>query len=169
MLIILCYAISNFADTLLEDAERDKIQQTKRIEALERDLKAANSKPAGSRAKNEPLTRAVETVQPASVIERKQTIICQSFSDDNKSSYVRVSSDKRSVKHNGRYVDIGYCFLKHEKIKKDQILKWSIRVPKFKYGGMGMVIILEFIIFDFLKITFQRYWYICQSTNERME
>ena len=164
MLIILCYLISYFADTLLEDAERIKTEQTKRIETLERDLKAANSKPAGTSAKNEPLTRAVETVQPASVMKRKQTIICQTFSDDNYK--VAVSKDKRSVKGNGD--GLGYCFLNHEKIKKNQTLKWSLRVPKSNWG-LGMVFILELIIFDFLKITFQRNWYICQSTNGRME
>ena len=132
------YPISNFADTLLEDAERVKIQQTKRIETLERDLKAANSKPASSSAKNEPLARAVETVQPSS--ESKQTIVCQSFSDNNYD--VTVSIDKRSVKGNG--YGWGYCFLNHPKLQKNQILKWSLRVPKFKFPGwIGMVIMPE--------------------------
>ena len=140
MLIILYYSIFIFADTLLEDAERIKNEQTKRIETLEQDLEVANSNLGDLIAKNEPLTRAVETVQPASVMERKQTIVCQSFSDDNKN--VTVSNGKRSVKYNGDGYDDGYCFLKHEKIKKDQILKWSLRVPKSKYT-IGMVIILE--------------------------
>ena len=127
------------ADTLLEDAERIKIEQAKRIETLERDLKAANSKRSNS-AKNEPLTRAVETVQPASIIERKQTIGCQSFSDDNKN--VTVSNDKRSVKGNFGYWS--YCFLNHQKMQKNQILKWSLRVPKFKFlSSIGIVIIPE--------------------------
>ena len=134
---ILCYPIFNFADTLLEDAERVKIQQIKRIETLKRDLKAANSKPAGSSAKNKPLTRAVEIVQPRS--ESKQTIVCQSFSDDNYG--VMVSNLKRSVKSNGL---LGYCFLNHRKLQKNQILKWSLRVPKFKFPGwIGMVIMPE--------------------------
>ena len=80
MPIILCYQIFNFSDTL-EDAERIKTEQAKRIETLERDLKIG----------------AVDTVKPAS--ESKQTIVCQSFSDDNKN--VTVSNGKRSVKHNG--------------------------------------------------------------------
>ena len=101
-------------------------------------------KRGGLTAKNQPLTRAVETVQPASVMESKQTIVCQSFSDDNYN--VTVSNGKRSVKRDGVF---GYCFLNHEKIKQDQILKWSLRVPKHR-GGIGMVIILELIIFDFL-------------------
>ena len=163
MLIILCYPIFNFTDTLLEDAERIKIEQTKRIETLERDLKVANSK-QGLGAKNESSIEAVETVQSAPVMESKQTIVCQSFSDDYKN--VTVSNGKRSIK--GTDYGLGYCFLNHEKIKKDQILKWSLRVPKFEYGNIGMVIILELIVFDYLKITFQRYWFICQSTNERM-
>ena len=132
------YPISNFADTILEDAERVKIQQTKRIETLERDLKAANSKPAGSSAKTEPSIGAVETVHRASVIGSKQTIVCQSFSDDN--YYVTVSNDKRSVKGTGL---IGYCFLNHPKMQKNQILKWSFRVPKYKLGLSGMVIMPE--------------------------
>ena len=70
----------------------------------------------------------------------KQTIICDSFSDDNE--YVTVSSCKRSVKSNDRY-NLGYCFLNHQKIEKNQILKWTLRVPKTKYGWIGMVIILE--------------------------
>ena len=121
-------------------------------------------KRGGLSVKNEPLIGAVETVQPASVMESKQTIVCQSFSDDN--YYVTVSNDKRSVKRS--YGCAGYCFLNHQKIKKDQILKWSLRFPKFKYGGIGMVIILELKIFDYLKITFQSYWYICQSANGRL-
>ena len=137
---ILCYPIFNSADTLLEDAERIKNEQTKRIETLEADLNIASNR-GGVSAKNEPLIGAVETVQPASVVESKQTIVCQSFSDDNK--YVTVSNDKRSVKHNaGSGYVWGYCFLNHEKIKKDQILKWSLRVPKFKYSGfLGIVTI----------------------------
>jgi len=51
-----------------------------------------------------------------------------------------VSSCKRSIK---KYAMLGYCFLNHPKIKKNQILKWSLRVPKFEYGLIGMVIILE--------------------------
>ena len=122
MPIILCYRIFNFSNTL-EDAERIKTEQAKRIETLERDLKIG----------------AVDTVKSAS--ESKQTIVCQSFSDDNKN--VTVSNDKRSVKHNGGlFSGSGYCFLKHPKIKKDQILKWSLRVPKSGYS-IGMVIILE--------------------------
>ena len=104
-------------------------------------MKAAKPRRGGLTAKNQPLLGAVETVQPTPVTERKETIVCQSFSDDEE--YVTVSNGKRSVKHNGGYLGLGYCFLKHPKIKKDQILKWSLRVPKLKHGGIGMVIILE--------------------------
>ena len=83
---------------------------------------------------------AVETVVSAPVIERKQTIICESFSDDNYK--VTVSSCRRSVKGVDGYW--GYCFLNHPKLQKNQILKWSLRVPKFKFPGwIGMVIMPE--------------------------
>ena len=132
------FPIFIFADTLLEDSERIKIEQTKRIETLERELKAA--KQGGLSAKNEPLIGVVETVQPASVMERKQTIVCQSFSDNNYD--VTVSIDKRSAKGNG--YGWGYCFLNHPKVQKNQILQWSLRVPKYKSGCViGMVIMPE--------------------------
>ena len=82
---------------------------------------------------------AVEIVQPASVIGRKQTIICDSFSDDNVD--VTVSICKRRVKSNGNG-GYGYCFLNRPKMEKNQILKWTIRVPK-NHGRIGMVIILS--------------------------
>ena len=89
-----------------------------------------------------PELEAVETVETAPIIESKQTIICESFSDDN--HRVIVSNDKRSIKHNGGYYDMGYCFLNHPKLQKNQILKWSLRVPKFKFPGwIGMVIMPE--------------------------
>ena len=73
-----------------------------------------------------PELEAVETVETAPVTENKQTIICDSFSDDNYN--VTVSTCKRSVK--GKYKN-GYCFIKHPKMRKNQILKWSLRVPKY--------------------------------------
>ena len=85
-----------------------------------------------------PELEAVETVETAPVIESKQTIVFQSFSDDNYN--VTVSNDKRSVKVDGSY---GYCFVNHPKLQNNQILKWSLRVPKFNDGYIGMVIILE--------------------------
>lgn len=74
--------------------------------------------------------------------ETKQSIVCNSFSDDNEG--VTVSSCKRSVKvKTGSDWDTwGYCFLNHPKLKKNQILKWTVRVPKYQYS-IGMVIVLE--------------------------
>ena len=124
--------------TRLGDAERVNTEQSEKIQKLEQDLKDAFHKRKGPRTKKEPLQAAVETVQSSSVIESKETIVCESFSDDNK--YVTVSSNKRSVE--GNYGYDGYCFLNHQKIEKNQILKWSLRVPNH-CGGIGMVIILE--------------------------
>ena len=80
-----------------------------------------------------PALETVETIETAS--ENKSTIYCESFSDDNKN--VTISSCKRIIK--GKAGKNGYCFLNHQKIGKNQILKWSLRVPKFKYQ-IGMVI-----------------------------
>ena len=88
-----------------------------------------------------PELETVETIETPMISGNKQIIVCKSFSDDNKN--VIVSSCKRSVcdlyeKESG----MGYCFLKHSKIEKNQLLKWTIRVPKFKGGSfLGMVII----------------------------
>ena len=84
-----------------------------------------------------PELEAVETVETSPITESRQTIICDSFSENN--HYVTVSSCGRSVMGNG----YGYCFLNHPKLQKNQILKWSLRVPKFFDGNIGMVIILE--------------------------
>ena len=91
--------------TRLEDAERVKDEQSQKIKKLEQDLKDARSKQKGLRTKKEPLQGAVETVQPESVIESKQTIVCESFSDDNVN--VTVSSCKRRAKYNWSTGDIG--------------------------------------------------------------
>lgn len=87
-----------------------------------------------------PGIEAVETIETTPIIETKQIIICESFSDDNKN--VTVSNCKRSVKSNS-YGALGYAFLNHPKIGENQILKWSLRVPKFNDGYIGMVIIHE--------------------------
>ena len=90
-----------------------------------------------------PELEVVETVKTAPVTEGNQTIICQSFSGDNLN--VTVSPCKRSFKYNGadvRYGD-GCCFINHQKIQKNQILKWSLRVPKFRDSVIGTVIILK--------------------------
>ena len=85
-----------------------------------------------------PELAAVKTVETAPIIESKQTIICDSFSDNNFN--VTVSSCKRIVTHER---GCGYCFLNHPKIQKNRILKWRLRVPKYYFGNIGMVIILE--------------------------
>ena len=91
----------------------------------------------------EPKLETAETVETISITESEQIIVCDSFSDDNEN--VIVSSCKRSVKKKiGKWVrGWGYCFLNHPKIEKNQILKWSLRVPKYDVGWIGMVIILE--------------------------
>ena len=86
----------------------------------------------------EPELEATETVETTSITESKLIIVCDSFSNDNKNMI--VSSCKRSVK---KFGNLGYCFLNHPKIEKNQILKWSLRVPKYDVGWIGMVIILE--------------------------
>ena len=87
---------------------------------------------------------AGETVNTSPITQSKQTIICDRFSDDNYN--VTVSNGKQSVRGNDEYDDeyddVGYCFLDHPKMQKNQILKWSLRVPKFKYSGfLGIVTI----------------------------
>ena len=88
----------------------------------------------------EPELETVGTVETTPITKSKQILVCNSFSDDNED--VIVSSCKRSVRLN-EDENIGYCFLNHPKIIKNQILKWSLRVPKFKYDWIGMVIFLE--------------------------
>ena len=80
----------------------------------------------------------LETVENPSIMEFKQTILCNRFSNENKN--VTLSSSKQSVK--GKARTWGYCFLNHPSIQKNQILRWSVRVPKFRYF-LGMVIVLE--------------------------
>ena len=123
--------------TRLQNAERINTEQSEKIKKLERDLKVANPKRGGLSTKEQPSIGAAKTVGTASLIESKQTLVCESFSDDN--YYVTVSSCKRSV--NGRLYS--YCFLNHPTIKKNQILKWSLRIPKFRSGLIGMVIFIE--------------------------
>ena len=128
--------------TRLQDAELVKAEQTRKIDKLERDSKDAYLNRGAPSAQKAPVG-ALETKQ---IIGNKQTIVCDRFSDDN--YQVTVSKLKQgffkskvwSVKTNGAVY--GYCFLKHPKIQKNQILKWTLRVPK-SYGLIGMVIILE--------------------------
>ena len=73
-------------------------------------------------------------------VENGTVIVCQSFSDDNFD--VDVSSCKRIVKFTDEQeYGFGYCFLNHPKIEKDQVLQWTVRVPKFYYlSEIGIVI-----------------------------
>ena len=75
-----------------------------------------------------PELETVETVETLPIRETKQTIVCDSFSIYNEN--VIVSNCKRFAKSAQTK---GYCFLEHPKIEENQILKWSLRVPKFKY------------------------------------
>ena len=125
----------------LRDAESAKTEQTRRIKELERykedyinrESQNAEKRPAGI-VKNKPIN------------ETKKIIVCDKFSDHKR---VKISLPKRgffknkgwSVKCNSR-LDKGYCFLNHPNIGKNEILKWSLRVPKTR-GCIGMVIILE--------------------------
>ena len=116
--------------------ENPWISQKTAVERLQKTLESFNPmNPMGI-----PELEAVETVETAPIIESKQTIICDSFSDDNFN--VTVSSCRRSVKSNGVGY-YGYCFLNHAKMQKNQILKWSLRVPKYNSGSIGMVIMPE--------------------------
>ena len=84
----------------------------------------------------------------------QSVIYCNTFSDDNHE--VIVTDCKRRIKYYKKDDSgIGYCFLSHPKLEADQVLQWTVRMPKFHYCcEIGMVIILEKIIFYFLDITF---------------
>ena len=92
-------------------------------------------------------------------IRELQFVVCDGFSYDKYAygkvsfnvqassnrqaiSYRQVKSHCREPRRREPTISGGYCFLNHPKIGKNQILKWSLRVPKFKYGNIGMVIIL---------------------------
>ena len=97
--------------------------------------------------------KAKETARIKQMNETKQIIVCKGFDFGNEG--VRISGCKRSVKGNMSGLHYkGFCFLKHPKLSWNQILKWTLRIPKFRRGAIGMVITLEQIIFDFLKIIF---------------
>ena len=102
-------------------------------------------------------TFAATDIRP--ITENKRIEICDSFSEDNVN--LIVSSCKRSIRSKGR---TGYCFLSHPNIDKNQILRWTLRVPRHQ-TSIGIVIILKNILFEFLKITFKRYWNICQPSR----
>ena len=122
----------------LEEMKKSSLNLKNDIEKLTRDLKAVTVKlRCVSSSKSE-----VDGNKQNQ--KSKQTIICDSFSNDNYDA--TVSSCKRRVEVDD--YTYGYCFLDHPRIEKNQVLKWTIRVPKFKDGRIGMVIILDLIIFD---------------------
>ena len=86
--------------------------------------------------------------------ENRRVIVCQSFSDDNED--VDVSSCRRIIKFTDKEeYGVGYCFLNHPKIEKDQVLQWTVCVPKFhKWSDIGMVITNEYKNFNIFDITF---------------
>ena len=116
-----------------EDSEAEDFETDGEMRRLEGHLEEIQK-----RVRDAIRVKSEQTMRIKSLNATEQIIICDSFSDDNVG--VTVSSCKRSVKKCGY---IGYCFLNHPKIEKNQILKWSLRVPKFLFGYIGMVIILE--------------------------
>ena len=85
--------------------------------------------------------------------ESKKVIVCQSFSDDNED--VDLSSCRRILKYTDKKdYGVGYCFLNHPKIEKDQVLQWTVRVPKFYWRSSIGMVTNEYKNFDFLNITF---------------
>ena len=122
----------------LRDSESVKTEQTKRIKKLERykedylnrESQIAENKSAG-------------TIETKPVKEKKQIKVCDKFSEHN----VNVTISKPGYfARKGWAVkcttSCGYCFLYHTKIGKNEILKWSLRVPKAR-NTIGTVIILE--------------------------
>ena len=128
-------------------------------------------------AQEMPALDTPETIQTRTNTATKQAIICESFADDNQN--VIVSSCKRFVKSKNN--SPSYCFLNDPKIEKDQLLKWSLRVPKFK---CQIGIVISYFLFGItyiygiqcywvynksifnLTVTFQSYRNICQTINE---
>ena len=158
--------LANTQQEKINREQRLNTEQSEKIKKFERDLKVANTTREGLNSQEQPSRAAAQTFDTASFVERKQTIVCKCFSfRDNCNVTVSrwPTRWKRSVKGKygqsranmlnqilkwslGGYGGYGYCFLKHPKIRKNQILKWSLRVPQlslFKVCGIGIVIILE--------------------------
>ena len=116
-----------------EELQSVLVEELKTMEKITIDLKTVIPTTSDVDAKILRLSELFQQIQA----RLKQTIVCESFSDDNVK--VTISKCKRSVKG---YIDLGYCFLNHPKIEQNQILKWCVRIPKFK-GNIGMVIFLD--------------------------
>ena len=82
-----------------------------------------------------PAMETAETIKTTPITVNKEIIVCESFSK----KHVNVLRCRRSVKL-AHFLIAGYCFLNHPKIEKNQILKWTVRIPKLKHGNIGMVI-----------------------------
>ena len=90
-----------------------------------------------------PALETAKAIDTTSIAENKKIIICDSFSEDNLA--VNVTNCKRSIHnvYNPRmYHYPGYCFLGYPNIEKNQILRWTLRIPKHEHF-IGTVIILE--------------------------
>ena len=92
--------------------------------------------------------KTIETIENATNTKIRSIIFCKRFSLDNKDVFF-LSSCRRIVKindmilRNNKRIDIGFCFLEHSEIEQNQILRWTLRIPKFQNGFIGMVIILN--------------------------
>ena len=102
-----------------------------------------------NRESNSAEKKPVGTVETKSIKEQKRIQICDKFSNHNQNVTIfetkRGFSDSKgwSVKSKDYHYN-GYCFLNHTKIGKNEILKWSFRIPKTRgLTGIGIVIILE--------------------------
>ena len=85
---------------------------------------------------------SLESVGIPTSTEKRQIIVCRSFSDENHN--VIVSKGGRSVSSKNKSCN-GYCFLNHPKIGQNQIVKWSLGVSKLR-GAIGIVIICAYSI-----------------------
>ena len=88
--------------------------------------------------------KAKETVRIKQMNATKQIIVCTRF--DKRGKNFRISACRRSVKGDNRWSSHpGFCYLKHPKLRENQILQWTLRVPsrKVRRGTIGKVITVE--------------------------
>ena len=91
-----------------------------------------------------PALETAKAIDTTSIAENKKIIICDSFLEDNLA--VNVTNCKRCIQNVYHYP--GYCFLGYPNIEKNQILRWTLRIPKHEHNVwniifIGTVIILE--------------------------
>ena len=113
-------------------------------EVLSLKQKIENFNPMNAHEKPALETFAAIDITP--VTENKRIIICDTFSEDNFN--VIVSSCKRSIRSKRAKERLGYCFLSHPNIDKNQILRWTLRVPRHQ-TFIGIVIIFKYVLFKF--------------------